>query len=203
MADWRVVENTGRTLVALIERRLAQLAIPGVGVGIVTPAAFVALEATAQPFVSLFLFQILDNAERRNARQTVNPDGSYRRQPLPLELCYLVTAWGVRAPDDVVSDGTAALEEARLLGAVMQGFYENGEVARADLFELPAIPVWGPNDGLQIVMETLPIDAHYRFWDAGERGFRLSLVYRVRVVGLDPMPPVPVPPVTEAVLEVV
>jgi hypothetical protein len=66
---------------------------------------------------------------------------------------------------------------------------------------LPAVPVWEPTDGLQIVMETLPIDAHYRFWDAGEQGFRLSLVYRVRVVGLDPMPAAPAVPVGDAVLE--
>jgi hypothetical protein len=50
-------------------------------------------------------------------------------------------------------------------------------------------------------METLPIEAHYRFWDAGEQGFRLSLVYRVRVVGLDPMPVAPAVPVGDAVLE--
>lgn len=200
MADWRVVENVGRTLVSLIERRITQLTIPNVTVGISTPAAFTALGATADPFISLFLFQITDNAERRNKAQTLNSDGSYRRQPLPLELCYLVTAWGVRDVDDIASDGAAALDEARLLGAVMQGLYDNAEVGRSDLFEQPGIPVWGANDSLQIVMETLPTDAHYRFWDAGEHGFRLSLVYRVRVVGLDPMDPPPDAIVTDAEL---
>ena len=49
-------------------------------------------------------------------------------------------------------------------------------------------------------METLPIDAHYRIWDAAELGYHLSLVYRVRVASLDPAPLAPPPPVVEASL---
>lgn len=203
MADWRVVENTGQTLVTLIERRIAQLAIPNVSVGLVTPAAFPALGTTADPFISLFLFQITGNAELRNNPQPLRPDGTYRRQSLPLEMCYLVTAWAVRDPDDVASDSTATAEEARLLGAVMQALYDNAEVGRADLFEDPMIPVWGPLDGLQVVMETLPVDQHYRIWDAAELGYHLSLVYRVRVASLDPVEEPPAPPVVDATLETV
>ena len=203
MADWRVVENTGQTLVSLIERRLEQLAIHNVGVGLVTPAAFPALGTTADPFISLFLFQITGNAELRNNPQPLRPDGTYRRQSLPLEMCYLVTAWAVRDPDDVTSDSTATAEEARLLGAVMQALYDTAEVSRADLFEDPMIPVWGPLDGLQIVMETLPVDQHYRIWDAAELGYHLSLVYRVRVASLDPVEEPPAPPVVDATLETV
>ena len=84
----------------------------------------------------------------------------------------------------------------------MQAFYDDAEVARGDLFELPAIPVWLPGDGLQILMETLPVDAHYRIWDAAELGYHLSLVYRVRVASLDPSLPPPPPPVVEAQMEI-
>lgn len=203
MADWRVVENTGRTLVRLIEQRVAALGIPGVTVGLTTTAAFEPLASTAVPFISLLLFQISGNPEMRNRPRTILPNGSTRRQPLPLELCYLITAWGVRAADDPIADGVAAGEEARLLGATMQALYDHAEVGRAELFEAPAIPVWAPGDGLQILMETLPVDQHYRIWDAAELGYRLSLVYRVRVASLDPSQPPPVPPVVEATLETV
>lgn len=186
----------------LLERRIAQLAFPNVGVGLVTASAFPTLAETDDPFISLFLFQIAGNAEMRNRRQALNPDGSYRRQSLPLELCYLVTAWGVRADEDVASDSAAAAEEARLLGAVMQSFYDNAEVGRGDLFEQPAIPVWEPHDGLQIVMETLPVESHYRIWDAAELGYHLSLVYRARVASLDPVVEPPAPPVLAAELGV-
>jgi hypothetical protein len=201
MADWRVVENVGRTLVRLIERRIAVLAIPNVTVSLNTTAAFPMLAGTASPFISLFLFQIAGNAELRNRPRQLAPDGRLRRQSLPLELCYLITAWGVRAPNDVASDSVAAREEARLLGAVMQALYDDAEVGRADLFEPAGAPVWAAGDGLQIAMESLPVDQHYRIWDAGEMPYRLSIVYRVRVASLDPTLTPPAPPVQVADLE--
>lgn len=156
MADWRVIENTGQTLVGLVERHVAQLGIPNVGVGVVTPMAFPSLADTTDPFVSLFLYQIAGNAEMRGNPRRVLANGTLGRQPLPLELCYLVTAWGVRATDDVIGDLPATQDEARLLGAVLQAFYDNAELDRSSLFEVPGLPVWSPEDGLQIVMETLP-----------------------------------------------
>jgi hypothetical protein len=201
MADWRVVENTGRTIVRLIDRQLVALGVPNVTVGLTTAAAFSALATTASPFVSVFLFQIGINGELRNRPRQRRPDGSYGRQALPLELSYLVTPWGVRVPNDVASDSVAAREEARLLGAVMQALYDHAEVGRGDLFEPPLSPVWLPQDGLQIMMETLPVDQHYRIWDAAELGYHLSVVYRVRVASLDPDPEPLAPPVVEARLE--
>jgi hypothetical protein len=203
MADWHVVENVGRTLVLLIERRIGELAIGGVTVALTTTAAFPALRSTSVPFVSLFLFQISGNPEMRNRPMQLGPNGQLRRQSLPLELCYFITAWGVRAPNDIASDGVAAREEARLLGAVMQALYDNAEVGRSDLFELVGTTVWAPGDGLQIAMETLPVDQHYRIWDAGEMPYRLSLIYRVRVASLDPSLPPATPSVVQAQFEVV
>ena len=204
MASWRVIEQTGRTLVSLIERRLTELGILNVTVSIATPDAFAELASTDTARISLFLFQITPNAEMRNLPQPVRPDGTYRRHSLPLELCYLVTAWGVRGDTvSIAGDNTAALEEARLFGAILQGFYDNAEVGRGDLIEAAMDPVWAPDDGLQIVMETLPTESHYRFWDAGESSFRLSVVYRVRVTALDPADAPPAPPVTSADMEMV
>lgn len=203
MADWRVIENTGQTLVGLIERHVALLGIPNVGVGVVTPMAFPSLADTTDPFVSLFLYQIAGNAEMRGNPRRVLANGTLGRQPLPLELCYLVTAWGVRTTDDVIGDLPATQDEARLMGAILQAFYDNAELERSSLFETPGLPVWSPEDGLQIILETLPIDGHYRIWDATKLGYRLSLVYRVRVAALEPTETPQAPPLTEAVLETV
>lgn len=186
MASWQVIENTGLTLVALLRRRMDTLGLTGVGVGLVTAAAFRGLATTATPFISVFLFQVSGNAELRNQMMCTRADGTRQRQPLPLELCYLVTPWGVRNGDDAASDTLAAQEEARLLGAVMQACYEHAEVGRAELVDTALQPVWGDQDSLQIVLESLPIETHYRIWDAGELGYRLSLVYRLRVASLEP-----------------
>jgi len=202
MANWRVIENTGQTLVALLERRLAALGIANVSVGLVTTSSFTTLATVAEPYISLFLYQVACNPEMRNLPQPPGPDGLPVRQSLPLELCYLATVWGVRGVDDVASDNLATAEEARLLGLVMQALYDNAEIGRSDLVELPLVPVWAPHDALQVIAESLPVDSHYRIWDAAELGYRLSLVYRVRVASLEPGLQVAAPVVADAVVGV-
>lgn len=188
MANWHVIENTGLTLVDVLQRRVDLLLGAGaVTVQLVTAAAFPMLAATVAPVISVFLYQVHGNAEMRNLMMRTRADGTRQRQSLPLELCYLVTPWGVRANADVPSDSVAAQEEARLLGAVLQACYEHAELGRADLFETAIQPVWSDVDSLQIVLESLPVETHYRIWDAAELGYRLSVVYRVRVVSLDPL----------------
>jgi hypothetical protein len=187
MASFQVIEHVGLTLVSLLQRRIDRLGLAGVTVGMATAASFGALAQTATPFVSVFLYQVSGNPELRNLPMRTNADGTRQRQSLPLELGYLITPWGVRTADDVASDGIAAQEEARLLGAVMQACYEHAELGRADLVDSAVAPVWADRDGLQIVLESLPVETHYRIWDASEQGYRLSVVYRVRVASLDPL----------------
>jgi hypothetical protein len=202
MANWRVIDNTGQTLARLLREQLAAIGVP-TDVRIVTPSAFPALSETAIPFVSLFLYQVVGNAEMRGNPRRVLSDGTLTRQPLPLEFCYLVTAWGARgsAPFAIGDDITATREEAQLLGGVLKAFYEKAEMGRGDLFEEVGTPVWSAEDGMQIVLESLPVDGHYRIWDAAELGYRLSLVYRVRIASLEPDVPPSTPPVVEASLE--
>jgi hypothetical protein len=60
-------------------------------------------------------------------------------------------------------------------------------VGPADLVGLSAaVPVWAPTDNLQISLESLSLEDQYRIWDAGELSYRLSVAYRVRVLGLEP-----------------
>jgi hypothetical protein len=109
----------------------------------------------------------------------------------------------VRQPNDPASDGLAAREEARLLGAVLQALYENAEVGRAELAEFGIAPEWSDIDSLQVVLRSLPVETHYRIWDASELGYRLSLAYAVRVTSIAPPLPPPAPIVIDAGLELV
>lgn len=199
MADWRVIERTGQTLVRLLERRLVQAGMSGVDVRLLTPAGFQELATVTTPTISLFLYRVTENAERRNAPQRRAPDGTLRRQPLALELCYLVTPWGARgATPSVEGDAIATAEEARLIGLILQAFYDRAELATADLVEDPVTPVWEPGDGLQVMLDSLPIQDHYRIWDSSELGYHLSLSYKVRVAHLDTIELRLAPPVVEA-----
>lgn len=165
---------------------LATLGSPSVTVTLATPESFGVLKAAGQPTITLFLYRCVENPELRNAPRRRLPDGRLVRQPLVLELCFLVTPWGVRSTNSGGTDATAPQEEHRRLGLIMQCFYDHAEVGRAELFDDVTTPVWQPTGTMQIVMESLPVEDHYRIWDAGEQSYRLSVTYRVRVLGLDP-----------------
>jgi hypothetical protein len=202
MADWRVVERTGETLARLLRNHIRPAYTSTVDVRLVSTSAFSALASTTVATVSLLLYQVGQNAELRNAPKRRTSTGELVRQPLPLELCYLVTPWGVRGTDTMAVEETATQEEHRLLGLIMQAFYDHAEVGPSDLVaSSPTTPVWAPTDNLQITLETLSIEDHYRIWDAGELGYRLSVPYRVRVVGLDSAELESTPPVVEGTFE--
>ncbi len=188
MASWQVIEYTGRTLKKLIEQRVATLLpMAGINVYLATVANFDQFANTTTPIITLFLYSIVDNPQMRNAAERRNPDGTHARQPLPLELCYMVTAWGVRTTQTPDADQTAAEDEHRMLGLVMQALYDGAELGRADLVDDGALgPVWTPIDNMQIVLDSLPIEDQYRIWDSGESPYRLSITYRARVMALDP-----------------
>jgi hypothetical protein len=191
LATWQLIEYTSRTIVRLIEARLdAVLGSPpgthSVDVKLATPHSFSALKTASKATVSVFLYRITEHTELRNSPPRRLPDGSTRRQPLVLELSFLITTWGARGTDAAANDTAATLEEHKLLGIVMQGLYDHAELSRAELYEDHTQPaVWGERDGLQIVLETLPIEDLYRIWDSSELAYQLSATYRVRVLGLD------------------
>ncbi len=186
------------TLKRLLEQHVLEVMhAPNVVVELATAQAFKGLNLAGRPTITIFLYRIVENTELRNAPQRRLPDGRIVRQPLVLELCYLVTPWGVRTENDPASDVAATHEEHRLLGLIMQCFYDHAEVSRAELYDQPNHPAWRPTDTVQIVMESLPIEDHYRIWDAGDLPYRMSTTYRVRVLGLDPSAVESGPPVVD------
>ena len=186
MATWQLIESTGATLVRLLQAHVdATLPLTSVKVQLATTTLFKKLPDAGDARITLLLYRVVENPELRNLPRRNFPDGTSRRSPLPLELCYMVTPWGVRSADSPEADADAAAEEHRLLGIAMQAFYDNAEVPRAALFESPTKPVWEPTDNLQVVLESLPVEDHYRIWDSSELPYRVSVTYRVRVLGLD------------------
>lgn len=187
MASWQLIKSAGLTLVDLLSRQIQSVPkFATVTVHLASASSFKDLSESTDPFVTLFLFRITDNAEMRNGAQRHYADGSTSRQPLPLELCYLVTPWARRADQSFSTDFAATQEEHELLGLILQTLYDHAEIGRSELFEDGTSAVWNADDSLQLILESLSIDDQYRIWDASELGYRTSLAYRVRVMGLDP-----------------
>jgi hypothetical protein len=193
MASWAAIEMVGVTVRTLIQARLDDV-MPGTKAQLVTPASFERLTTTSEAVVSVFLYRIEENRETRNHLRMRDAAGNELPPRRNLDLWYLVTPWTAR-PDnpDGTTDETAAREEHRLLGVVIQALASAAELTAAQLEEDPVAPVFAADDGLQIILESLPTEEHYRIWDASKLPYRLSLTYRARLVGIDALE-VPVAP---------
>jgi hypothetical protein len=187
VGTWQLIESTGATLVRILQTHVdAVLPLANVQVQLATTKLFPSLETTTRPTITILLYRAVEHGELRNAPRRTLADGSTTRPLLPLELCYLVTPWGVRRDDTAAADALAAQEECRLLGVILQAFYDHAEIARSELVEEPGRPVWEPSDNLQLILESLPVEDHYRIWDTSELPYRASVTYRARVLGLEP-----------------
>lgn len=205
MASWPVIEHVSQTLRRIIKAHVDTMwSGSGVDVRVATPHVFTELKHTTNATISIFLYRLVENAELRNSAMRHTATGDLQRQPMVLELCYLMTAWGSRGRDPLAKDEAASLEEHKLMGLVLQALYNHAELARGELYDDPTLssPAWGNVETVQIVHEVLPIEDLYRIWDSSELAYQLSAAYRVRVVGLDSTEVRAAPRVLEGTFEV-
>jgi hypothetical protein len=181
MATVEVIRDIGETLLFLLRSSIDTAIVNPNNIELSTPDDFEA--DPAQPHITIFLYRIAVNSELRNRPRRVLPDGSTTRPLIPLELFYMITPWARSTSD-----------EYRIIGRIIQCMYDNSELG-ASQFQGTA---WEPGDSAQIILESLPIDDHYRIWDASSLPYRLSITYAVRVIGIEPGEAVNYPPVTEA-----
>lgn len=185
MASADVLRDMTETILTLLRAGIPTTMVSAANIVAATPDEFTGYVTPTQPTLTVFLYRIALNPQMRNERRRVLPDGRIQRQPLPLELCYLITAWAGQTSDELL-----------ILGRVLQVLYDRAELGPANLVGA----AWEPGEGVQLVLDTLGLDDHYRIWDAAEVPYRLSLTYMARVVGISP-PPGPMPaPVVDALV---
>jgi hypothetical protein len=173
MADTDVIRDVSNTLVNLIEEAVKDMHLGGTSVAL--------NDLSGKPndigaHLTVFLFEILEDPPSRNrplVRQ-IDPVTNrviLRKPPMALQLNYLITPWTKNFEDD-----------QRLLGRVLQLFYDEAIVSGAQLSGNLASTV----DSLKITMHQITLEDRTRIWFALQRPYRTSLSYGVRVVNLDP-----------------
>jgi hypothetical protein len=168
MAGAGVVRDMGETLVALLQAVLAGIVAPA-NVRVATPDSFHDLEPTPQPTCTIFLYRVAVNPVMRNGPRVVLGGGATSRPLLPVDLSYLITPWA-KDPRD----------EHLMLGTIMQGLYDRAELGATDMSGTS----WGPDDTVQLVLETLTLEEHFCIWDTVDMPYRLSLTYMARIIGI-------------------
>lgn len=184
MATALAVRDMGETFRALVLAGVAP-SVPNLSVLLATPDEFAGMQNPQDPVISIFLHRITVHPEMRNSPRRRLPNGLVTRPLLPLELSFMVTPWS-----RVTSD------EFTIAGFILQTLYERAELGPSDLQGNS----WEPGDSVQIVLESLSGEDHYRVWDTVNLPYRLSLTYLVRVIGIEPREGVSVAPVATATL---
>lgn len=121
-----MIDDLDRTVEELLRRELSPLLMEQVGISFAAPDSEFPPSSVTLPAVDLFLYDIRENTELRNAAWIVErqfePRGNgeaaqkavKRRSPVRVDCSYLITAWSSE------SSTTRALDEHHLLSEVMK-----------------------------------------------------------------------------------
>ena len=170
MAGPNVIEDLGDSLVELLRRGLEGI-VDSDNVYLANADDLANVDYVDAAVATVFLYRVAINSEMRNGPRRTLADGQITRPLLPIDLHFMVTAWARDTGD-----------EYRIAGRILQLMYDNAELGPAQLRG----EAWAPDDSVQIILESLPVDDHYRIWDSSNSPYRLSLTYLVRVIGIEP-----------------
>jgi hypothetical protein len=182
MAQADVIRDMADTIVFLLRSTVPPM-VDQDRIFAVTPDEFEDLQNTDRPTITVFLYRVAVNSEMRNSPRRILGDGRVTRPLLPLELYYMITPWARETRD-----------EFRIIGRILQVLYDRAEIGPADLQGTS----WSQGDSVQLVLDSLPVEDHYRIWETTDLPYRLSLTYIARVVGIEPEVREVVPVVTSA-----
>jgi len=137
----------------------------------------------SKPTLNLFLFDLRENLRLRGAEQytTINlPNGTsqVKRNPIRMDLRYLMTAWVKEAEDEHLLLSTA------LMGLLRNPFIPK-DLCKGRLEDLPA-PI--PIEVATFIPEMGPIDKFSEIWGVLDNEMRLSVLITV-TVPVDPYKP--------------
>jgi uncharacterized protein DUF4255 len=123
--------------------------------------------------VTVYVYRVAVNGTQRTPVPPASSSTPRRRRPLPVEVDFVVTAWG-----------PSAERELELLGWCMRAIDDEPILSPSVLNR--AVPgVFRPDESCELAANPLPLDEYYRLWDALPWDYQLSAAYTARVVRLE------------------
>ena len=175
IADFAVIADVGETLIELLRENMKDLINPD-SIMLISPGD---IEGSDTVRLSLFLYQITENAHLKNQEMMNIGSTGLKNPPLTFDLYYMLTSH----PSTGIQDKTERTkEEHSVLGKAMQVLNDNsllkGSVLRGSLAE--------NNEELRMTLTTLNLDDMTKIWTTfQDKLFRPSLCYLVTPVKID------------------
>jgi hypothetical protein len=125
--------------------------------------------------VSVHLYGVDIDASRRNSPWRVGEDGRRRRGALPLELRYMVTAWGGEV-----------LKQQRLLGWATRVLHDT-PILPAGLLNHggPDAATFGPDEQVELIWEAISRSDFSDLWEMAKTRRQPSATYLARTVEIE------------------
>lgn len=174
MSDYRAIADVGETLIALLKDNMKDL-IPADSIILASPGD---IDAKDNVRLSLFLYQIFENAHLKNQEMQVTDPTKVTFSPQILELYYMLTSHVSSGEQDKTEK---TLEEHKVLGRAMQVLHDNsilsGSFLKGNL---------NRNDELHIALTSPTLDDLTKIWTTfAGRPFKSSVCYVVTPVRID------------------
>lgn len=167
MSDTAIAE-VGRELIRILRENFAiNMELPPDTIMLISPGE---IEANDNVRLSLFLYQILENAHMRNQDMQRIASSHNKHPPLTLELYFMLTAH----PAAGIPDRTErTMEEHGILGKAMRILYDSTTFTISD-YEL------------RITLNTMSLDDATKIWTTFQgRSYRPSACYLVTPVKIE------------------
>lgn len=141
--------------------------------------------------VSVYLYRVTVSGARRSLPPTYSPSGRPRRQPLPVDLYYLLTPWAKTA------------EMQHLILAWAMRTIEDSPTFPASLLNSHVPDSFRLEESVSLIHDTVSVQDMSYIWEIGKANMQTSATFVARVVAIDSLveQPEPGPPVQTRVFE--
>lgn len=171
MATWRAISAVSGAVKSVLEAARASAGLGGVPIELFQPAQLATPPSEA---ISLTLYRVSINQNQRTPPPRVAASGRRYRPSLPVDLHFLLTAWG-RTPErqhELLGWAMRALEDAPLLPASLLNQGQASAVFRAE-------------EAVDIIAAPVTQQEMVAIWEVAKSQMQLSLTYVARAVLLD------------------
>ncbi len=184
MSDFTVIGVVGEILKKLLQNNL-QTTFNGNfssedSVTLLSPKD---LEGTVTNRLSIFLYQIVENAYMKNQPVERIGAGQLKYPPLSLNLYYLLTPYAGETEE------IRGWDIHTILGRAMQILYDNAILEGPALLDtlklIPREDYYEKIGQIRIILNSLSLDDLTKIWNSFDTPMRLSVCYEVRVIMIE------------------
>jgi Pvc16 N-terminal domain len=167
MSEYTVIDDISSTLLNLLRANTSAL----ISSDHITSGSPADVQEDTSPRLSLFLYHIGENKYLKNQDMQAGTPGKLRYPALPLNLFYLLTAYGQTRET-----------EQQIIGRAMQIFYDHAVIGGSLLQGSLA----GTYEEIIVAFNPLTIDDMNKLWSMfGSKPYRLSVTYQVSTALID------------------